>query len=81
MDRVGRFKVGDLVELNDYGFTIIRNSDILWGKCGIIVTIDDNNPIFPIEVKWLGVPECVMVITSFWHQELKMFEILDKEEE
>jgi len=81
LDRVGKFKIGDLVGLNDYGLTIIRNSYMLWGKCGIIVAINEYNPIFPIEVKWLGVPEDTLVITSFWCEEIKMFEILDKEKE
>ena len=81
MNRVGKFKIGDLIQLSDYGYTIIRNSHMIWEKCAIIVAINHDNPIFPIEVKWLGVPEHVLVITSFWCQEIKIFETLDKQEE
>ena len=76
MDRQGDFKIGDLVELTPYGRTIINNSPLLFGKCGVIVSINESNYKFPIVVDWIGIEGDPLIATQFWYKELRIVETI-----
>ncbi len=75
MDRQGDFKIGDLVELTPYGKSIINNSPKLFGKYGVVVSINTSNYKFPIVVEWIGLDDNTLIATQFWYKELRIVEI------
>jgi hypothetical protein len=77
-EKIGKFKIGDLVTLSAYGAKTEQNSGTIhWLIEGtityaMIVGFDDTGR-YPIQVEWIGKPRGVNIPTFYYHRELKYY--------
>lgn len=77
-EKIGKFKIGDLVTLSAYGIKTDQNSGVThWLIEGtityaMIVGLDDTGR-YPIQVEWIGKPRGVNVCHNYYHRELKYY--------
>ena len=78
-DRIGKYKVGDLVTLSSYGKSTNQNSCVTEaiedGYCvyGMITRLGSRNSNYPIQVEWIGYTGAVQLPTAFFFRELKYY--------
>ena len=77
-DRIGKFKVGDLVTLSSYGKSTRQNECVADAvECGnvtfgLITQIKRPYGNYPIQVEWIGYTGA-NIPTSFFFRELKYY--------
>ena len=79
-ERIGKFKIGDLVTLSSYGKSTSQNecitSAIEYGECayGMITSLSSlSHSNYPIQVHWVGYTGAVNIPTAFFFRELKHY--------
>jgi len=78
-DRIGRFRIGDLVTLSSYGKSTSQNgcitSAIEDGECtyGMITKLSPRNANYPIQVEWVGYTGAVNIPNAYFFRELKYY--------
>ena len=78
-DRIGKYKIGDLVTLSSYGKSTNQNSCVTEaiedGYCvyGMITRLVNGGSNYPIQVEWVGYTGEVQIPTAFFFRELKYY--------
>ena len=79
-ERIGKFKIGDLVTLSSYGKSTSQNSCVTEaiedGECvyGMITSLSRlRHSNYPIQVEWVGYTGAVQIPTAFFFRELKHY--------
>jgi len=78
-DRIGKFKVGDLVTLSSYGKSTRQNecaTDAV--ECGnltygMITRLGSRNANYPINVEWIGYNGAIQIPNAYFFRELKYY--------
>lgn len=72
IDKIGKFKIGDLVRLSAYGQRTEQNDGVCASDMGIVVKLDFVNHRYPIAVQWIGQDKQKSMPTQFFFRELKL---------
>ena len=72
IDKIGKFKIGDLVRLSAYGQKTDQNDGICSDDIGMVVKFDFVNYRYPIAVQWIGEGKQKNMPTQFFFRELKL---------
>ena len=78
-DRIGKYRIGDLVTLSSYGKSTSQNSCVTEaiddGYCvyGMITRLSKGSSNYPIHVEWIGYTGAVNIPNAFFFRELKYY--------
>ena len=79
-DRIGNFRIGDLVTLSAYGKSTTQNEcvadavecgNLTYGMITRLSKLGSSN--YPIHVEWVGYTGAVTIPTAFFFRELKYY--------
>jgi hypothetical protein len=72
IDKVGKFKIGDLVKLSAYGLRTEQNEGVCAEDIGMVIRFNMMNSRYPIAVQWIGGGKQQNRVTQFFFRELKL---------
>tara|TARA_Y100001973_G_scaffold56249_1_gene83116 strand:- start:3519 stop:3749 length:231 start_codon:yes stop_codon:yes gene_type:complete len=71
-EKIGKFKIGDLVRLSAYGLRTDQNEGVCAEDIGMVIRLDMVNHRYPIAVQWIGEGKQLNRATQFFFRELKL---------
>ena len=73
IDKQGKFRVGDLIQLSSYGRKTDQNKNVYFdgNEIGLILSIEPGCDRYPIKIHWLNIPN-KNIASKFFFRELKL---------